>query len=70
MVESMAERRLQVGMNSFGDVASDDGRVLSRFDLKYDRRHLLRQAREVSVRLFGERVGPRVRELLDHGDDT
>ncbi|KAA9144656.1 LLM class flavin-dependent oxidoreductase [Microbacterium lushaniae] len=43
---------------------------LSRFDLKYDLRHLPRQAREDSIRLFGERVVPRVRELLDDGDDT
>jgi len=43
---------------------------LSRFDLKYDLRHLPRQAREHSIRLFGERVAPRVRELLaeDPGD--
>ncbi|MGM7777094.1 LLM class flavin-dependent oxidoreductase [Arthrobacter sp. KNU-44] len=37
---------------------------LSRFDLKYDVLHLPRQAREHSIRLFGERVAPRVRELL------
>lgn len=43
---------------------------LSRFDLKYDVRHLPRQAREESVRLFGERVAPRVRELLEDNDDT
>ncbi|MFC7787868.1 LLM class flavin-dependent oxidoreductase [Microbacterium sp. MAHUQ-60] len=38
---------------------------LSRFDLKYDLLHLSRDAREHSIRLFGERVVPRVRELLD-----
>ncbi|WP_353114027.1 LLM class flavin-dependent oxidoreductase [Microbacterium sp.] len=38
---------------------------LSRFDLKYDLRHLPREVREKSIRLFGERVAPRVRELLD-----
>lgn len=38
---------------------------LSRFDLKYDVLHLPRKAREHSIRLFGERVAPRVRELLD-----
>ncbi|MDP3949277.1 LLM class flavin-dependent oxidoreductase [Microbacterium sp.] len=38
---------------------------LSRFDLKYDVLHLPRDAREHSIRLFGERVAPRVRELLD-----
>ncbi|WJL96643.1 LLM class flavin-dependent oxidoreductase [Microbacterium sp. ET2] len=37
---------------------------LSRFDLKYDVRHLPREARAHSIRLFGERVVPRVRELL------
>ncbi|WP_164234133.1 LLM class flavin-dependent oxidoreductase [Microbacterium hydrocarbonoxydans] len=43
---------------------------LARFDLKYDVLHLPRQAREKSIRLFGERVAPRVRELLaeDPGD--
>ncbi|MFA4895053.1 MULTISPECIES: LLM class flavin-dependent oxidoreductase [Microbacterium] len=38
---------------------------LSRFDLKYDVLHLPRDAREHSIRLFGERVAPRVRELLE-----
>ncbi|MDL9981498.1 LLM class flavin-dependent oxidoreductase [Microbacterium sp. ASV49] len=38
---------------------------LSRFDLKYDITHLPRDVRERSIRLFGERVAPRVRELLD-----
>ncbi|MGO2519155.1 MAG: LLM class flavin-dependent oxidoreductase [Microbacterium sp.] len=38
---------------------------LSRFDLKYDLLHLPKDAREHSIRLFGERVAPRVRELLD-----
>lgn len=37
---------------------------LSRFDLKYDLRHLPREAREQSIRLFGEQVAPRVHELL------
>lgn len=37
---------------------------LSRFDLKYDVLHMPREAREHSIRLFGERVVPRVRELL------
>lgn len=37
---------------------------LSRFDLKYDLLHLPRAAREHSIRLFGEKVAPRVRELL------
>lgn len=37
---------------------------LSRFDLKYDLLHLPREAREHSIRLFGERVVPGVRELL------
>lgn len=37
---------------------------LSRFDLKYDLTHLPRAARENSIRLLGERVAPRVRELL------
>ncbi len=37
---------------------------LSRFDLKYDVTHLPRQARETSIRLLGEQVAPRVRELL------
>ncbi len=37
---------------------------LSRFDLKYDLMRLPRDAREHSIRLFGERVVPRVRELL------
>jgi len=40
---------------------------LSRFDLKYDLTHLPRDVREQSIRLFGERVAPRVRELL--GED-
>ncbi|MDQ4212572.1 LLM class flavin-dependent oxidoreductase [Microbacterium sp. ASV81] len=38
---------------------------LSRFDLKYDLTHLPRDVREHSIRLFGERVAPRVRELLE-----
>lgn len=37
---------------------------LSRFDLKYDVLHLPRDAREHSIRLFGQKVAPRVRELL------
>ncbi|WP_460573889.1 LLM class flavin-dependent oxidoreductase [Humibacter soli] len=37
---------------------------LSRFDLKYDLLHMPRQVREHSIRLFGEQVAPRVRELL------
>ncbi|MFC4243825.1 LLM class flavin-dependent oxidoreductase [Gryllotalpicola reticulitermitis] len=37
---------------------------LSRFDLKYDLLHLPRQARERTIRLLGEQVAPRVRELL------
>ncbi|WP_298866392.1 LLM class flavin-dependent oxidoreductase [uncultured Microbacterium sp.] len=43
---------------------------LSRFDLKYDITHLPRQAREQTIRLLGEKVAPRVRELLaeDPGD--
>jgi probable LLM family oxidoreductase len=40
---------------------------LSRFDLKYDLRHLPRSARERSIRLFGEEVAPRVREILQQG---
>ncbi|MCM3656337.1 hypothetical protein M3147_03640 [Agromyces mediolanus] len=43
---------------------------LSRFDLKYDVLHLPREARARSIRLFGEKVAPRVRELLaDDADD-
>ncbi|MDF2507994.1 MAG: class flavin-dependent oxidoreductase [Microbacterium sp.] len=43
---------------------------LSRFDLKYDLMHLPKDVRERSIRLFGEKVAPRVRELLaeDPGD--
>lgn len=41
---------------------------LSRFDMKYDLRNLPRQARETSIRLLGEQVAPRVRELLDGVD--
>ncbi len=43
---------------------------LSRFDLKYDVNRLPRELRAQSIRLFGERVAPRVRELLaeDPGD--
>lgn len=41
---------------------------LSRFDLKYDITHLPRDVRERSIRLFGEQVAPRVRELLE--EDT
>ncbi len=37
---------------------------LSRFDLKYDIMHLPKDVRERSIRLFGEQVAPRVRELL------
>lgn len=37
---------------------------LSRFDLKYDLLHLPRAVRERSIRLLGEQVAPRVRELL------
>jgi probable LLM family oxidoreductase len=37
---------------------------LSRFDLKYDVLHLPREVREHSIRLFGEQVVPRVRELV------
>jgi probable LLM family oxidoreductase len=43
---------------------------LSRFDLKYDVLHMDRAARARSIRLFGEQVAPRVRELLaDDADD-
>lgn len=41
---------------------------LSRFDLKYDLRHLPREVRETSIRLFGEEVAPRVREILADDD--
>ncbi|WP_082008038.1 LLM class flavin-dependent oxidoreductase [Microbacterium mangrovi] len=37
---------------------------LSRFDLKYDIPALPREARERTIRLFGEQVAPRVRQLL------
>lgn len=37
---------------------------LSRFDLKYDIPRLPREARETTIRLLGEQVAPRVRELL------
>ncbi|MFD8495560.1 LLM class flavin-dependent oxidoreductase [Amycolatopsis sp. NPDC059657] len=37
---------------------------LSRFDLKYDIRHLPREARARSIELLGREVGPRVQELL------
>jgi probable LLM family oxidoreductase len=37
---------------------------LSRFDLKYDVMHLPREAREQTIRLLGEEVAPRVRELI------
>ncbi|MFJ3956056.1 LLM class flavin-dependent oxidoreductase [Arthrobacter sp. NPDC090010] len=37
---------------------------LSRFDLKYDLFHLPVKARAQSIRLLGEQVAPRVRELL------
>lgn len=43
---------------------------LSRFDLKYDLRHLPREARAHSIRLFGDEVAPRVRELLADDGDT
>jgi probable LLM family oxidoreductase len=43
---------------------------LSRFDLKYDLRHLPRDAREHSIRLLGEQVAPRVRELVSGSDDS
>lgn len=43
---------------------------LSRFDLKYDITHLPRQSREQTIRLFGERVAPRVRELLAEDPDA
>ncbi|MWB98519.1 LLM class flavin-dependent oxidoreductase [Agromyces seonyuensis] len=42
---------------------------LSRFDLKYDVMHLPREVRERSIRLFGEQVAPRVRELLAEAPD-
>jgi alkanesulfonate monooxygenase SsuD/methylene tetrahydromethanopterin reductase-like flavin-dependent oxidoreductase (luciferase family) len=38
---------------------------LSRFDLKYDLPYLPRGARERSIQLLGEKVAPRVRELLE-----
>lgn len=38
---------------------------LSRFDLKYDVSRMPRTARERTIRLLGEQVAPRVRELLD-----
>ena len=38
---------------------------LSRFDLKYDLPGISREARERTIRLLGEKVAPRVRELLD-----
>ncbi|WP_426518914.1 LLM class flavin-dependent oxidoreductase [Diaminobutyricibacter sp. McL0618] len=42
---------------------------LSRFDLKYDLHLLPRQVRERSIQLFGEKVAPRVRELLAESED-
>ena len=41
---------------------------LSRFDLKYDLMNLPRAVRERSIRLLGEQVAPRVRELLAEDD--
>ncbi|MFS0794140.1 LLM class flavin-dependent oxidoreductase [Microbacterium sp. 1P10AE] len=43
---------------------------LSRFDLKYDLLHMPRDVRAHSIRLFGEQVAPRVRQILaaDPGD--
>ncbi|GAA4483218.1 LLM class flavin-dependent oxidoreductase [Microbacterium panaciterrae] len=43
---------------------------LSRFDLKYDLTHLPRDVREQSIRLLGEKVAPRLRELLDEDPDA
>ncbi len=37
---------------------------LSRFDLKYDVLHLLREARARTIELLGREAAPRVRELL------
>jgi probable LLM family oxidoreductase len=42
---------------------------LSRFDLKYDLARMPKAARARSIRLFGEQVAPRVRELLDERRD-
>ncbi|WIB36072.1 hypothetical protein [Curtobacterium sp. MCJR17_043] len=42
---------------------------LSRFDLKYDLPGIPREARERSIRLLGEQVAPRVRELLTERPD-
>ncbi|GAA1964474.1 LLM class flavin-dependent oxidoreductase [Microbacterium deminutum] len=42
---------------------------LSRFDLKYDLMNLPRAVRERSIRLLGEEVAPRVRELLAEDHD-
>jgi len=43
---------------------------LARFDLKYDLHQLPRSVRAESIRLFGDEVAPRVRELLAEGEDT
>ena len=43
---------------------------LSRFDLKYNLRHVPRRAPGGEHPTVRERVAPRVRELLEDGDDT
>ncbi|GAA1997178.1 LLM class flavin-dependent oxidoreductase [Microbacterium ulmi] len=43
---------------------------VSRFDLKYDLMHMPRAVRERSIRLLGDEVAPRVRELLAADGDA
>ena len=58
-VESVARRIASVARSNH----------LSRFDLKYDLPGIPRDARERTIRLLGEKVAPRVRELLAQRPD-
>ncbi|MFJ5274599.1 hypothetical protein [Streptomyces sp. NPDC088358] len=54
----MTPLTFEIGLDSFGEVATDDGRTLG------DAETLRRRARARTIELLGREVAPLVRELL------
>jgi hypothetical protein len=61
--ETMTAGALELGLNSFGEVATDGDRVLDDAEM-YDIMHPPREARARTIELLGRDVAPRVQELL------
>ena len=56
----MTAGRFELGLNSFGEVATDGDRVVS----DAENMHPPREARARTIELLGREVAPRVHELL------